>query len=326
MKSGIYCIENKINNKKYIGQSVNVDARIQEHKRDLLKNKHFNSHLQFSFNKHGKDNFKFNVVELISENLLSSREIFWIHRLKTLNSNYGYNKTDKPQHRQRCVLQYKLTKLNNVLYFYNHYELSEYLNMSSERIRQINNKLPYLFKKQKCIVSGIDDVVDTTLLTPTIKIKNKTGRPVKKIKMQKLLLLDLKGNIVEKFNSGTELSEFLGKKTIRYGNINTKSVIKNYSNNTKHRIVTVEFYEKYKNEILKWPPYTCKIEYCSNFKAEYHLYNNLGEYELKFKSLKTLSKFLSITEEAMRVCILKGGFHKASGYLIKKIEVDKNKY
>lgn len=35
--TGIYMIENKINNKKYIGQSVNIRRRISEHKRQTKK-------------------------------------------------------------------------------------------------------------------------------------------------------------------------------------------------------------------------------------------------------------------------------------------------
>ena len=32
---GIYCIENKINNKKYIGQSIHIHRRWSEHKYEL---------------------------------------------------------------------------------------------------------------------------------------------------------------------------------------------------------------------------------------------------------------------------------------------------
>ena len=33
--SGIYCIENKVNNKKYIGQSKNINDRWYKHKNEL---------------------------------------------------------------------------------------------------------------------------------------------------------------------------------------------------------------------------------------------------------------------------------------------------
>ena len=54
---GIYCIENLKNHKKYIGQSVDIKKRWRNHRYKLNGNKHFNQHLQNSWNYYGKDNF-----------------------------------------------------------------------------------------------------------------------------------------------------------------------------------------------------------------------------------------------------------------------------
>ena len=56
-KSGIYCILNIQNNKKYIGSSINIWQRLQKHFSLLRKNKHENIILQNSFNKNGEENF-----------------------------------------------------------------------------------------------------------------------------------------------------------------------------------------------------------------------------------------------------------------------------
>lgn len=45
---GIYCIENKVNHKKYIGQSIEIHQRWKRHVYDLNKGVHNNKHLQDS--------------------------------------------------------------------------------------------------------------------------------------------------------------------------------------------------------------------------------------------------------------------------------------
>jgi len=56
---GIYMILNITNKKCYVGSSKNCKARKYHHFGRLRNNKHCNSYLQASFNKHGEDKFKF---------------------------------------------------------------------------------------------------------------------------------------------------------------------------------------------------------------------------------------------------------------------------
>ena len=83
-KCGIYCIENLINEKKYIGLSKDIERRISDHKNYLRKNKHINDHLQFAWNTYGESNFNFRIIELCDENMLREREIYYINKIRKL--------------------------------------------------------------------------------------------------------------------------------------------------------------------------------------------------------------------------------------------------
>lgn len=84
---GIYTIE--INNKLYVGSSTNLKHRLKVHKSHLLRNKHHNIYLQRSYNKHKY--FKFELLEICTEDILLSQEQYWINMLNTTDNNIGYN-------------------------------------------------------------------------------------------------------------------------------------------------------------------------------------------------------------------------------------------
>lgn len=62
---GIYKITNIVNKKIYIGSAINIRKRKNVHFCHLRKNKHHSKYLQNSYNKHGKDNFIFEILELV---------------------------------------------------------------------------------------------------------------------------------------------------------------------------------------------------------------------------------------------------------------------
>ena len=90
-QSGIYSITNKKNNKIYIGKSINLYRRKYQHFGELKRNDHKNKHLQASFNKHGFENFEFNVVEICEVDILGIREYYWINFFDSCNRKKGYN-------------------------------------------------------------------------------------------------------------------------------------------------------------------------------------------------------------------------------------------
>ena len=88
---GIYKIENKVNSKVYIGQSVNIENRWKGHKSKLRNNKHQNDYLQKSWNKYGEENFDFSVLCECEKDKLDEKEIYYINQYKSTDDKYGYN-------------------------------------------------------------------------------------------------------------------------------------------------------------------------------------------------------------------------------------------
>jgi group I intron endonuclease len=89
-KSGIYCIHNTVNGKRYIGQSVDVIGRIGKHRWALRHNKHKNCHLQGAYNQHTMYMI-FSVLERLPISKLDAKETQLIRHYNTTNPKYGYN-------------------------------------------------------------------------------------------------------------------------------------------------------------------------------------------------------------------------------------------
>jgi group I intron endonuclease len=89
--SGVYRITCIITGKFYIGSSVNLRDRWYEHSSQLRRNTHHSITLQRAFNKHGKDAFVFEVLELVLFPFLLEREQHWIDKLKPFDPGKGYN-------------------------------------------------------------------------------------------------------------------------------------------------------------------------------------------------------------------------------------------
>ncbi len=90
MPKVIYKIINFVNNKFYVGSTVNSKVRFRQHRKLLRKNRHHCAHLQAAWNKYGEDKFTFVIVEEVPEGR-ALQEIEEIYLMQHVGKKYCYN-------------------------------------------------------------------------------------------------------------------------------------------------------------------------------------------------------------------------------------------
>ena len=110
---GIYKIENKINGKVYIGQSIDIKSRwnkyILDSKTWQITNQ--SAVIHKALNKYGVNNFSFEVLEECNPNELDEKEIFWIDYYDSYYNGYNCTKggSRNADHFKKKVYYYALT-------------------------------------------------------------------------------------------------------------------------------------------------------------------------------------------------------------------------
>ncbi len=128
-KTGIYSITNKSSGKKYVGLSVNIGKRWDNHKYELRKGTHSNPHLQNSWNKHSEDVFRFEVLEVCDAYELEDKELYWIDKFNSCEDGYNilYGVGDYSNlHRDKQERGSKYVNMVEPFYAFNRYSM-EYL-------------------------------------------------------------------------------------------------------------------------------------------------------------------------------------------------------
>lgn len=109
MSIGVYKIENLINHKIYIGQSIHIEKRWQQHCQLSA-----DSVIAKAIQKYGKENFSFQILEECSEKDLDEKELFYIKYYNSLVPN-GYNIIDYINGQRRIYNTYDKKTLYQIV-------------------------------------------------------------------------------------------------------------------------------------------------------------------------------------------------------------------
>lgn len=121
----IYSITNITNDKKYIGETMDVKRRWEEHEEDLDNNQHHSYKLQKDWNELGKDNFKFDIVAVLDESIsnyvdkyiLLIFEGYYMLKYDTINNGYNIQNTlEKVLNDEKIIFDSRDKKVLNTYY------------------------------------------------------------------------------------------------------------------------------------------------------------------------------------------------------------------
>lgn len=161
---GIYKWTNKINNKHYIGQSVNIEQRRKKHIADsyYTKANTYNTVFHQAIRKYGPENFSFEVLCICKEDELNCLEKFYIEKYNSLVPN-GYNMTTGGENPWSCNMKFTRDTIKLIINdLRNTDDKAEILaakwNCSASLIKKINYGDEYYIEDEKYPIRNAEQI------------------------------------------------------------------------------------------------------------------------------------------------------------------------
>jgi len=306
-KSGIYKIVNLVNNKIYVGSSINLNKREKDHFKDLNGNYHRNRYLQNAWNKYGLDNFKFEVLEHVKdESKLLEKEQYYLdiyfdnqkccyNICPTAGSSFGVKFSDEIKLKSSIVrggkpfYAFKIKDRELIGEWINQGECGRYLNINSKDINNcLKNKRDtthgYIFiYKDEYSEQKLNEIYNK--INPFLVFDKYTGDFISKHDTIMECIIDLK------LNRGS------------HGNIGLCLRNKQYS--VSDYVFIYE--DEYTDEKLK--------ELCDLYNKTFYVYRkNNGEFIGEFESQLSCVEELNINKGHISNC-LNGNRRSTDGFI-----------
>lgn len=225
---GIYYFRNKINNKYYIGQAINIRKRFQNHYHQI-QIKNIKYPIYEAIIKHGECNFEFGIIGVfkvsLEKNILKKKlDILEIKYIKEYNS-YGIAGYNQTKGGDGGILGYKMTE-----------EQKEHIKQNSLKVIQDGRYSIYVYDisldKTYTFLSGTE--AEKTLEIPYGCLRN-CRRNINKSYKQKYII----GKTLEELNSNIKEFKKWKDKIEKEGKFNPSQFDSKF---------TIEEYKKIKEE------------------------------------------------------------------------------
>ena len=223
----IYLIINKINNKKYVGQTLRSDINTRWKYHRLQNKKYIGDVLYNAYKKYGIENFEYKIVCICFDEDTNKYEKEYIEKFNTLYPN-GYNLLQGGDNKKHS--EYTKQIISNKLKGINHPNYGKQL--KEEHVLNIKKSLKkQIIPTSTKIITGRKQE-DTTKL----KIKEKINEYYKNTSKIVINQYDLNNNLLNTYYSYSSAS--------KKANINKTYLMKVLNNQTIHNIAKGFIWEK----------------------------------------------------------------------------------
>lgn len=187
MESGIYKIHNKVNDKMYIGQAINVKKRLKNHLMELRNNNHNNMILQRDFNEYKEENFQFEKIYDCEEEFLNPMEQYFIKKYNTTNEGYNIMNGNSVVNK-RLRIKEEIKKRNETMTSFVNSKLGPF---NKEIDIDINKYMLYVYGIKRFWTNGGDDSIATSIF---VEVLNK-------------ILIDIYTKTIDEYKRNVDISE-----------------------------------------------------------------------------------------------------------------------